>query len=125
MKTELDKELSRDVRSAQFHLDRVKDINLKSPSVNISKTVSRQVAHHRNTVDEMVNKRLKELSIQSDHLDLLQRLTPDTYWVLNIDNKDQLDQIIKDRKVTISLYKRKLKAMNTRLAVLRSYARKF
>lgn len=65
----------------------------------------------------------KELSIIQEFNALLPKLTPETYWVYQIDSKEHLKQIIKERKATEALYRRKIKSMKFRLDKISYYSR--
>lgn len=65
----------------------------------------------------------KELAIIQEFNALLPKLTPETYWVYQIESKEHLKQIIKERKATEALYRRKIKSMKTRLDKISYYSR--
>lgn len=65
----------------------------------------------------------KEYAIIAEFNALLPKLTPETYWVYQIESKEQLKQIIKDRKVLESLYRRKIKSMRNAIDKMSFYGR--
>ncbi len=63
-----------------------------------------------------VDNRKNDLAIVEDSLEILKRLTANTYWVFNIKSTKHLKEIIKERQGIVALYKRKIKMLETRLS---------
>lgn len=65
----------------------------------------------------------KEYAIIAEFNALLPKLTPQTYWVYQIESKEHLKQIIKERKTLEALYRRKIKSMRTLVDKMSFYGR--
>ena len=68
-------------------------------------------------MEKVLTKREKELSILKQHTDLLKRLKPDTYWVLNIESAKQLKKFIKWRNALMQEYKLCISAIDECITV--------
>lgn len=64
---------------------------------------------------QILDERNKELKILTDFLVVLEQVRESTYWVFNLKDEDQYQKLLKERKVQIALYKRKIKTMVTLL----------
>lgn len=65
----------------------------------------------------------KEYAIIAEFNALLPKLTPETYWVYQIESKDHLKKIIKERKTLEALYRRKIKSMRVLVSHIQFYGR--
>lgn len=70
---------------------------------------------------KVISKRKSELTILEDFIKILMKVDSSTYWVFNLADKAEHKRVISDWKKLVNNYRRKIKAMESRLNAVKFY----